>query len=92
MPIVTGSRYSDSPVIQVVVNRQTRTVITPGAQQPQHISYYWYILTEADTLSSLAVSNYSDPSQWWRIADSNPEVLDWLLASPGILIRIPVIV
>lgn len=91
MPIVPGSRYQDSPVITVTVREKTAQVITPGAQQPFQISYFWHTLAQSESLDSLAQANYSDPSQWYRIADANPEVMDWLLIQPGTLIRIPVI-
>jgi LysM domain-containing protein len=89
--ITTGSRYSDSPTVVVVrPGTQTRTVITAGPQNPFTITYWWCILAEGDTLSSLAFSNYGDPTKWWKIADANPEVMDWTTIAPGSLLRIPV--
>jgi len=89
MPIVPGSRYTDSPTVQVRVRPRTRTVITPSPQQPQVVTFWWHQLSESDTLALLAAKNYGDPNAWWKIADANPEVLDWHLVPPGTLIRIP---
>lgn len=90
MSISANSRYANSPV--VALNRSGRVInlIVPAQQTAQTISYISHMLTDNDRLDNLANQYYGDPTQWWQIANANPELPpDWTNISPGTVIRIP---
>ena len=88
--ITQFSRYADSTIVNVAVNGHTRKVIVPSPAQPYTITYRTYVFTESDTLDGLAAQYFGQATMWWKIADANPEVLDWFTILPGTTIRIPV--
>jgi len=67
MPILSGSRYSDSTTVQVVVNSATRTVIVPSPAVPILISYTLQVVTDRTTPQDIAQSQYNDPSLWYVV-------------------------
>jgi nucleoid-associated protein YgaU len=87
--ISANSRYASSTVVSATFEGQTIQVITPSQQVPFTFSYVTYLWTGHDRLDRLAYANYGDATQWWRIADANPEILNFELLVPGTLIRIP---
>lgn len=90
MTILTGSRYASAAVLTVQAGSQPRQVIQISPQQsPYSFDYTSYQMTAADTVQSLAYAWYGDPTQWWRIADGNPEIDFWGPVAPGTIIRIP---
>ncbi|WP_274919314.1 tail protein X [Streptomyces sp. WZ-12] len=48
--------------------------------------YRW---KEGDRVDLLAHRHYGDATQWWRIANVNPHILDWTEPESGTVIRIP---
>jgi phage tail protein X len=42
-----------------------------------------------DTIDTIAQSAYSDPTQWWKIADANPNIMLWDVLPNGTMLRIP---
>jgi nucleoid-associated protein YgaU len=46
-------------------------------------------VTYGDRMDNLAAQFYNDPTQWWRIADANPEIFFPGQMAPGSIIRIP---
>lgn len=91
MSILAGSRYANAAVVTVNVGSQPRQVIQINPQQtPYSFNYQSYMMTEADTVQSLAYAYYGDPGQWWQIADANPQTDFWGPIEPGTIIRIPV--
>jgi hypothetical protein len=88
--ISPDSRYSDSSVVTLVTpSGKTVNVIVPSASQSYTFSYVYYIITGQDRVDTIASAFYNDPSQWWRFADANPEIVDWSQVTAGTLIRIP---
>jgi len=84
------SRYIDSSIVNVDVNKRTRQVIVPSPPQPYTIVFRSYMVTDSDTLDGLADQFFGAATWWWKIADANPEILDWTTIPPGTVIRIPV--
>lgn len=90
--ILTGSRYVSARVLTVQVNGTPRRVVQINPQQdPFSFSYVSYQMKQADTLPLLAYAYYGDATQWWQIADANPQEIFWGQVVPGTLIRIPVL-
>jgi len=48
-----------------------------------------YTVTSGETLESIAAKLYGDPTQFWRIADINPQIRFPIDLVPGMTIRIP---
>ncbi|MFI2616684.1 hypothetical protein [Streptomyces sp. NPDC018584] len=88
--ISSASRYAGNP-IEIVrdVDGKSRRVIVPVAPQQIRARVIKYRWNEDDRVDSVAADYYQDPTQWWRIAEVNPEILDWTDITPGTLIRIP---
>lgn len=64
------------------------TVIAiPREKQPE--KYSIYTVRSNDTIDSLAISVYGDPSLYWRIADINPHIQYPDSLQVGDVIRIP---
>lgn len=90
MSILSGSRYANAAIATLQVSGQPRRVIMISPQQaPYSFGYTSYQVTEADTVQSLAYAFLGDSSQWWQIADANPEIEWWGPLPPGTIIRIP---
>jgi hypothetical protein len=69
------------------VTRSTIIIEPPTSSVTYSISTYeWQTGDQIDYLSSSA---YGDETQWWRIADANPEILMWNDITPGTQIRVP---
>ena len=88
--ISSDSRYADS----VTVNAQNRkgkdiVVITPSRSNAFTFNYVNYVLNSGDRVDLLANAFYNDPTLWWKIADANPEIMDWTFLPAGKTIRIP---
>ncbi|MEW1675565.1 tail protein X [Streptomyces sp. VTCC 41912] len=50
-----------------------------------------YTWAEGDRADLLAHRHYGEASQWWRIADVNPQILDWTSVPASTRIRIPIV-
>lgn len=88
--IATNSRYIADLVVRVQdANGNWHLAIYKGLPPTQKIQYQYYTWTQTDTIDSIAYFAYSDPSQWWIIADANPEIMYWDNLTPGTVIRIP---
>lgn len=87
--ISANSRYASSTVISATNAGSQVQVITPSEQISYTFSYVTYLWTAHDRLDRLSYANYGDATQWWRIADANPSVMNWARMTPGTLIRIP---
>lgn len=84
------SRYVNSTV--ALVDSPARgSVLTVLPRQPETrvFSFTYIILEEHDRLDLIAHRVYGDGALWWRIADANPEILDWTTVEPGTTLRIP---
>ena len=91
MTISIYSRYADNQVVPItdakVVTRPTIIINPPSKAVSMGVSIYSWQL--GDQIDYLANSAYGDETQWWRIADANPEILFWSYVSPGTQVRVP---
>ena len=88
--IYLNSRYADALVAGVVDARTAGNDTAvyrkfPGTTAKSYLTYTW---VEGDRLDIVAAQHYSDPTQYWRILDDNPAILDPLHIKPGTSIRI----
>lgn len=92
MSISANSRYATSTVVALERNGQTINVIVPSQPVTTTINYISHLYSSNDRLDLLANQYFGDPTQWWQIANANPDlnVLDWTSITPGTIIRIPV--
>jgi hypothetical protein len=91
MTISPFSRYANNVVTPVVDSknniRPTIIINAPTSATTYSISTYtWQV---GDQIEYLSYSAYGDETQWWRIANANPEVLFWNSLIPGQQIRVP---
>lgn len=90
--ILTGSRYAVARALTIEVKGRARRVLQINPQQsPFSFSYIAYQMKQSDTLPLLANAYYGDATQWWQIADANPQITFWGQMTPGTIIRIPVL-
>jgi phage tail protein X len=91
MAISIYSRYADNTVTPIVDSsgtaRSTIIINPPDAPATYNISTYTW--QEGDQIDYLSYSVYGDETQWWRIADANPEILFWSQLTTGVQIRVP---
>lgn len=88
--IFLNSRYAEQPVSTLVFLDDTRVYRTalrrpPSLPPASARVHYW---TSTDRLDLLASQYYGDPTLGWRIADLNPEILDFATVAPGTPIRV----
>ncbi len=70
-------------------NHERKTIILPEPEA-KTFSYTTYHVTASDRIDLIAFAFLGDATQWWRIANANPEVLFWDELPIGTLLRIPV--
>jgi hypothetical protein len=91
MTISVFSRYADNTVIPIAdrnnVSRPT-IIITPPTQ-PLTYNIAVHVWSDGDQIDYLSFSAYGDETQWWRIANVNPEILFWDSVPAGTQIRVP---
>jgi hypothetical protein len=89
MAISATGRYASSTVVNLDVDGQVRKVIVPGPESVFTFSYQTHMWTDYDRPDNLANDYYGDATQWWNIANGNPEIMDWSQVVMGTIIRIP---
>lgn len=90
MAISIYSRYADNQVVPLTKNLLTKpTIIINPPSKPVVYGISTYTWQLGDQIDYLAFSAYGDETQWWRIADANPEILFWNGVEPGAQVRIP---
>ncbi|MGW0060355.1 hypothetical protein ACWDTT_10555 [Streptosporangium sandarakinum] len=52
-------------------------------------SYTDHTVTDGQRFDTLAEAFYGDPTEWYQIADANPEIFWWGDVEPGTVIRVP---
>jgi len=87
--ITATSRYANSTVVMLTKNNIDVQVIVPSTAESYTFNYIFYTIGGSDRVDQLAQAFYGDPTQWWRIGDANPEILDWGSLVAGTQIRIP---
>jgi hypothetical protein len=88
--ISTRSRYRTSPLGRVADrNGVLQTAILPSFPSTMIVNYTEYQWASGDRPDLLATAFFGDPASWWRIANTNPEILIWDEVLAGTVIRIP---
>lgn len=82
MAISTSSRYTTS------VNPVTGEIIAVRKQRNTY-RYSTYVTKNGETFESLATRVFRDPTQYWRIADINPQIKYPDAIPAGTIIRLP---
>lgn len=91
MTISAFSRYADNTVTPLANAKgvtRTTIIIEPPSQAVTY-SVSTYTWQDGDRIDYLAYSAYGDETQWWRIANANPEILFWTNVAIGTQIRVP---
>lgn len=91
MSVSIFSRYADNVIKPITDSKGvTRTTIVIEApSQPATYSVSTYTWQRNDQIDYLSYSAYGDETQWWRIANANPEILFWSTLPIGTQIRVP---
>lgn len=87
--ISPNSRYADRTVQAVAYGDTTRLTIIESAPAVKTFNFTYHQVSVLDSVDGLAHSYYGDGTLWWRIADANPEILDWFDLPVGAVLRIP---
>lgn len=90
MTIAANSRYVNNTIVTLAVNGADRQVIAMNEPQVTTFQYIAHTYSADETIDNIAFTYLGDPTQWWQIADANPEVMDWNNLTPGSILRIPV--
>lgn len=83
------SRYASNTVSLINSTRGSVVTIMPDAPSQRAFQFTYMTLQAGDRLDLIAYRVYGDDSLWWKIADANPEILDWENAPVGSVLRIP---
>lgn len=90
MAIAPNSRYAQSTIITLdQPGGNSRQAIYPRNFGGFTFSYISHHYSTAETPDGLAHAYYGDPTQWWKIGQANPEIMDWSDVAPGTVLRIP---
>jgi hypothetical protein len=88
--ITTYSRYAGSATQTIQVSpTDLRVTIVLGAIRAWAFNFTYYQVISGDRIDLLGRFFFSDDTQWWRIAEANPDILDWTRLVPGTVLRIP---
>lgn len=63
--------------------------LTAVRKQSFSVNVQTYVVSPGDTFENIAARLYGDSSQYWRIADINPQIKFPLDLEVGTVIRIP---
>ena len=84
MALTASSRYTTTG------EPGTSIVIALRKSGQESFQYNTYTSREGDTFEILAIRLFRDPSQYWRIADANPQVKFPDRIPAGTYLRLPV--
>lgn len=85
-----NSRYALNRLGSLVdASGHSRVFILPNEPGPVAFNYTLYTWHDDDRVDLLALDIYGVETLWWKIADANPEILNWLSLPTGSVIRIP---
>ena len=89
--IVLGSRYQSSEIGYVLNGRSgvPRATVAPPPLQVYEDGYDVWFWRDGDRLDLLAEQFYGKSTEWWRLLDANPEIVDPAILAPGTRVRIP---
>lgn len=80
----SSSRYTTS-----TGNLDAQTIVIAVRKDTGFVQYTNYTARDGDTFAALATRLFADPSQYWRIADLNPQIQFPDLIPVGETIRLP---
>ena len=84
MALTTSSRYT------TVADEGSSNILAARKKQQTVVQYSTYTARDGDTFEGLAIRLYRDPSQYWRVADANPQVKFPDRIPVGTQLRLPV--
>jgi hypothetical protein len=89
--ISSRSRYRFATVQRAADRTGESTVSALHIPSKPRLSFNFtfYQWTSTDRVDHVARYFYDDETQWWIIANANPEILVWDEVEPGTIIRIP---
>lgn len=88
--IYADSRYADGQMVQNYLPKDQSYHVSVFRSFPVKSSTFsLYIWREPDRMDLVASKLLGDASQWWRIMDMNPELLNPMDIPVGTAIRIP---
>ena len=89
MTIYQGSRYETAQVLRVLApDGSTRSTVMPVVRSVPS-SVVLHTCVDGDRIDILAHNYLGDATQWWQIADANPDWFWWDSLPAGLIIRIP---
>jgi len=90
MPISADSRYVTATITTAKGrDDETRQEMRVAFPRSRMITYTFYRVLDQDRIDTIAHNFYGRGDLWWKIADANPEILDWMNLDPGLIIRVP---
>jgi nucleoid-associated protein YgaU len=90
MSINADSRYTTATITTAVgPDGGTRQEMRVAQPRSRVITYTYHRVVDGERVDTIAKDFYGKAELWWMIADSNPEVLDWLDLEPGTILRVP---
>ena len=85
------SRYSTAKLTTKEVNGKSTIYIVPPQQVVTVFKYTYYVVTFADRIDTIASNFLGNPTLWYKIAQVNPQIMNWSNLQPGTVIRIPLV-
>lgn len=90
MAINADSRYTSAVVTTGIgPDGETRQEMRVAFPVSRLITYTFYRMVDGERIDTIAYDFYGRGDLWWKIADANPEILDWMDVEPGTVIRVP---
>lgn len=84
------SRYADADVA-FVLDPKTQTTRATAFRVAEEVTvtYRVHRWAEGDRWDFLAQEYLDAPTEWWRILDANPQIIDPTTVAPGTTVYIP---
>lgn len=87
---MSDSRYATTTVTTVDYGQGPRLTMVPAVPADTWIfDFTYHQVNAAERLDQIAAAFYGDGRLWWKIADANPEILDWMDIPAGTILRVP---
>jgi len=82
--ITTSSRYTTS-----TGSRDNISIVIAVRKPTTTVEYVTYTAREGESFVTIATRLFNDPTQYWRIADINPQIAFPDRLSGGTTVRVP---
>jgi phage tail protein X len=90
MAINADSRYATATITTAVgPDGETRQEMRIASPKARIINYTYYRVVDGERVDVIANDFYGNAQLWWKIADANPDILDWLELDAGTILRVP---